>query len=127
MSRRDGSGPPVGSRVVGHVDSGGWAEQAAVPTHRLAELPEEMTFVAAALPLAGLAALRLLRVTGPLSRRTILLTGASGGLGHYYFTKLAAGQGALVTAITASADRGTRLRELGAVRVPPRRRRPTAP
>ena len=95
------------------------AEQVAVPTSRLAELPEEIPFVtAAALPLAGLAALRLLRVTGPLPSRTVLLTGASGGLGHY-FTELAAGQGALVTAITASANRGTQLRELGAVRVLP--------
>jgi NADPH2:quinone reductase len=115
----DGSGPATGTRVVGHADSGGWAEQVAVPASRLAELPEEIPFVtAAALPLAGLAALRLLRVTGPLPSRTVLLTGASGGLGHY-FTELAAGQGALVTAITASADRGTQLRELGAVRVLP--------
>jgi NADPH:quinone reductase-like Zn-dependent oxidoreductase len=45
------SGPPAGTRVVGHADSGGWAEQVAVPTRRLAELPEEMPFVtAAALP-----------------------------------------------------------------------------
>ncbi|HZR54968.1 MAG TPA: zinc-binding dehydrogenase [Streptosporangiaceae bacterium] len=117
LAAADGSGPPAGTRVVGHADSGGWAEQVAVPTHRLAELPEDMPFVtAAALPLAGLAALRLLRVTGPLPSRTVLLTGASGGLGHY-FTELAAGQGALVTAIAASAGRGTRLRELGAVRV----------
>ena len=113
----DGSGPATGTRVVGHADSGGWAEQVAVPTSRLAELPEEIPFVtAAALPLAGLAALRLLRVTGPLPSRTVLLTGASGGLGHY-FTELAAGQGALVTAITASADRGTQLREIGRAHV----------
>lgn len=119
LAAADGSGPPAGTRVVGHADSGGWAEQVAVPTRRLAELPEEMPFVtAAALPLAGLAALRLLRVTGPLPSRTVLLTGASGGLGHYV-TELAAGQGALVTAIAASTDRGARLRELGAVCVLP--------
>ena len=81
---------------------------------------------AAALPLAGLAALRLLRVTGPLPSRTILLSGASGGLGHY-FTELAAGQGALVTAITGSADGGQRLRELGAVSVLPDVRSAAAP
>lgn len=115
----DGSGPAAGTRVVGHADSGGWAERVAVPTRHLAELPAEIPFVtAAALPLAGLAALRLLRVTGPLPSTTVLLTGASGGLGHY-FTELAASQGALVTAVTASDDRGGRLRELGAVRVLP--------
>jgi NADPH2:quinone reductase len=119
IAAADGSGPPVGTRVVGHADQDGWAERAAVPVSRLAELPEEMSFVtAAALPLAGLTALRLLRVTGPLPSRTILLTGASGGLGHY-FTELAAGQGALVTAIAGSADRGARLSDLGAIRVLP--------
>jgi uncharacterized protein (TIGR02246 family) len=45
----------------------------------------------------------------------VLLTGASGGVGHY-FTELAAAQGARVTAITR---RGERLRELGAVEVLP--------
>jgi hypothetical protein len=40
------------------------------------------------------------------------------GLGHY-FTELAAEHGALVTAIAGSADRGTRLLELGAVCVLP--------
>jgi NADPH:quinone reductase-like Zn-dependent oxidoreductase len=119
VAAADGSGPPAGTRVVGHADQDGWAEQVAVPVSRLAVLPEEMSFVtAAALPLAGLAALRLLRVTGPLPSRTVLLTGASGGLGHY-FTELAASQGALVTAIAGSADRGARLSELGAVAVLP--------
>jgi NADPH:quinone reductase-like Zn-dependent oxidoreductase len=90
-----------------------------VPVSRLAPLPADISFVtAAALPLAGLAALRLLRVTGPLPSRKVLLTGAAGGLGHY-FTELAAGQGALVTAIAGSAARASRLLELGAVRVLP--------
>jgi NADPH:quinone reductase-like Zn-dependent oxidoreductase len=115
----DGSGPVVGTRVVGHADQGGWAERVAVPVSRLAPLPADISFVtAAALPLAGLAALRLLRVTGPLPSRKVLLTGAAGGLGHY-FTELAAGQGALVTAIAGSAARASRLLELGAVRVLP--------
>jgi NADPH2:quinone reductase len=113
----NGSGPPAGTRVVGHVDQDGWAQRVAVPVNRIAELPPEMSFVtAAALPLAGLAALRLLRVTGPLPSRKVLLTGASGGLGHY-FVELAAGQGALVTAVSSSAERGQRLRELGATSV----------
>jgi len=119
VAAADGSGPVAGTRVVGHVDQGGWAERVAAPVSRLAPLPDDMSFVtAAALPLAGLAALRLLRVTGPLPSRRVLLTGASGGLGHY-FTELAAGQGALVTAIAGSADRAARLLELGATRVVP--------
>src|SRR5207302_1253137 len=55
----DGSGPKVGSRVVGLVDTGAWAEQVAVSTKRLAEIPASVTFAqAATLPVAGLTALR---------------------------------------------------------------------
>jgi NADPH:quinone reductase-like Zn-dependent oxidoreductase len=110
----DGSGPAVGTRVTGHPEAAGWAEQVAVPVCRLAELPDGFSGeVAAALPLAGLTALRLVRAAGNLAGRTILLTGASGGVGHY-LTELAASNGAQVTAMTGSADRGRRLAELGA-------------
>ena len=79
----DGSGPGEGERVVGHADQSGWAERAAVPSARLARLPDGVDFqTAAALPLAGLTALRLTRVAGPLASRRVLLTGASGGVGH---------------------------------------------
>lgn len=33
---RDGSGFPVGTRVVGFLPDGAWAEQVAVPTHAIA-------------------------------------------------------------------------------------------
>ncbi|WP_371501926.1 zinc-binding dehydrogenase [Kitasatospora sp. NBC_00374] len=113
----DGSGPATGRRVVGHPPSAGWAEYAAVPTDALAELPDDLpTAQAAALPLAGLTALRLLRTAGSVLGRRLLLTGASGGVGHY-LTELAAGAGAEVTAVTASPERGRRLAELGAARV----------
>ena len=113
----DGSGPAVGRRVVGHPPQGGWAEYAAVPTNALAELPDGIGSVtAAALPLAGLTALRLLRVAGAVTGRRILMTGASGGVGHY-FVELAAAAGAAVTAVTGSAERGARLRELGAAEI----------
>ncbi|HET7018587.1 MAG TPA: zinc-binding dehydrogenase [Streptosporangiaceae bacterium] len=113
----DGTGPSVGQRVVGHPEHSGWAQYAAVPTVTLAPLPDTITAPqAAALPLAGLTALRLLRAIGPAIGRRILLTGASGGVGHY-FTELAASAGAEVTAVTASVDRGRRLTELGAVSV----------
>lgn len=68
---------------------------------------------AAALPLAGITALRLLRVAGPIAGRRILLTGASGGVGHY-LTELAAACGAELTAVTATVERGARLLQLGA-------------
>lgn len=110
----DGSGPGAGCRVVGHPMSGGWAEYAAVPTSALAALPDSVPAPqAAALPLAGLTALRLLRTAGPVGGRRVLLTGASGGVGHYV-TELAAAAGAQLTAVTSSPERGLRLKELGA-------------
>ena len=113
----DGTGPSVGARVVGHPPSSGWAEYAAVPTNRLAVIPEQMdTAVAAALPLAGLTALRLLRVAGSLTGRRVLLTGAAGGVGHF-FVELAAAAGAEISVVVGTRDRGERLRELGAARV----------
>ncbi|QFZ21510.1 zinc-binding dehydrogenase [Saccharothrix syringae] len=111
----DGSGPAVGTRVVGHPPAGGWAERVAVPTRSLAVLPGAVDAVrAAALPLAGLTALRLLRAAGAVAGRRLLVTGASGGVGHY-LVELAAG--AEITAVTATPRRGARLLELGAAEV----------
>ncbi|MEU3750387.1 MULTISPECIES: zinc-binding dehydrogenase [Streptomyces] len=110
----DGTGPAIGTRVVGHPAHGGWAEYAAVPTHSLAVLPDGVDSVrAAALPLAGITALRLLRTAGSPAGLRVLLTGASGGVGHYV-TELAVGAGAEVTAVTATPARGERLAALGA-------------
>ncbi|MGW2158989.1 zinc-binding dehydrogenase [Nonomuraea sp. NPDC001699] len=113
----DGSGPTGIVRVVGHPMAGGWAEYAAVPTDALAVLPDTVCAVrGAALPLAGLTALRLLRTAGTLVGRRVLLTGASGGVGHYV-TELAAASGAEITAVTRDAERGARLTELGAAEI----------
>ncbi|MFF5534667.1 zinc-binding dehydrogenase [Streptomyces cinerochromogenes] len=113
----DGSGPSGITRVIGHPMAGGWAEYAAVPTGALAELPDDVSLLqGAALPLAGLTALRLLRTAGPVLGRRVLLTGASGGVGHFV-TELAAAAGAQVTAVTRDAARGARLAELGAAEI----------
>ena len=110
----DGSGPPAGTRVVGHPAARGWAERVAVPTSQIAVLPDTVTNeAAAALPLAGLTALRLFRAVSSPAGRRVLMTGASGGVGHY-FTELAAAAGAELTVVTATAVRGERLRALGA-------------
>lgn len=110
----DGSGPGIGTRVVGHPAQGGWAAYAAVPTDSLAVLPDSIDSArAAALPLAGITALRLVRTAGSLAGRRVLLTGASGGVGHYV-TELAIAAGAELTAVTATPVRGERLAELGA-------------
>jgi NADPH2:quinone reductase len=111
----DGSGPPQGTRVVAHPPAAGWAERVAVSTRQIAILPDGIDFnTAAASPLAGLTALRLLRVAGSISSRRILMTGASDGVGHY-FTELAASVGAELTVVSADAERGRRLGDLGAI------------
>jgi NADPH:quinone reductase len=110
----DGSGPPVGSRVVGFLRTNAWAELAAVPTNWLAVLPDDVTFEqAATLPVAGLTALRALDIIGPVIARRVLVTGASGGVGRFA-VQLARLAGAHVTGVSASAERARGLRELGA-------------
>lgn len=60
----DGTGPREGTRVVGLGD-GAWAQFAAIPTDRLAAIPDEISDAqAATLPTAGLTALRALEVGG---------------------------------------------------------------
>lgn len=113
----DGSGPPVGSRVVGFNGAGGWAQRRAVPTESLAVLPDSVDFGrAAALPVAGVTALQALRRLGPVVGRRVLITGASGGVGRFA-VQLAARAGAHVIAAVGSAARGVGLTDLGAAEV----------
>jgi NADPH:quinone reductase len=109
----DQSGPQVGARVVG-LAQGAFAERIAVGVHSLAEVPESVDLAeAAALPVAGLAALRALRAAGPLLGRRVLITGASGGVGGLA-VQLAAHAGAHVVASVGSVARGQGLAERGA-------------
>ena len=95
----DGSGPPVGSRIVGLVRAGSWAERAAVETRQMAVLPDNVSFAtAAAFPVAGLTALYALEQGGQLLGRDVLITGASGGVGLFGI-QLARLSGATVTAL----------------------------
>jgi len=113
----DGSGPPVGSRVVGFHGAGGWAQRRTVPTENLAILPDSVEFgPAAALPVAGVTALQALRRLGPVVGRRVLITGASGGVGRFA-VQLAARAGAHVVAAVGSEARGAGLRDLGAAEV----------
>src|SRR4029453_9347523 len=114
----DGSGPPPGVRVVGLVNLGAWAQLAAVPTSRLAPIPEQISDAqAATLPTAGLTALRALEVAGLLLAKQVLITGATGGVGRIA-VQLAHASGATVSALVrdATASHGL-LRRLGARQV----------
>jgi NADPH:quinone reductase-like Zn-dependent oxidoreductase len=113
----DGSGPAVGARIVALVDQAGWAQRVAVPVSRLAVLAEAVSFVAAAtLPIAGLTALRCLRLGGFLLGQRVLVTGAAGGVGHFA-VQLAARAGARVTAVVGRPERGTWLERARAAEV----------
>ncbi len=110
----DGSGPPAGTRVVGLVAAGAWAQCVAVPTKTLAALPDGVSAAqAATLPVAGLTALLALQIGGtPLGRR-VLVTGATGGVGRFA-VQLAALSQARVTALVRDPGAGDALRALGA-------------
>lgn len=113
----DGNGPPAGARVVALTDECGWAQCATVPAHRLAVLPNDVSFAqASTLPVAGLTALRTLRHGAPLLGKRVLITGAAGGVGTLA-VQLAARSGARVTAVVGSAQRAAGLKELGALEV----------
>ncbi len=92
----DGSGPRPGTRVVGILPSGAWAERVNCRSHAVAVLPDAVSDAqAATLPVAGLTALHALRQGGLLLGRKVLVDGASGGVGHLA-CQLAAAAGAQV-------------------------------
>ena len=110
----DGSGPTEGTRVVCYLDWEGWAERVPVPTRHLAPLDDRVSFEqAAALPVAGLTALRAIRIGGALLGRNVLVTGATGGVGQFA-VQLAVAAGARVTALVSRPEREVEARELGA-------------
>lgn len=114
---QDRTGPAAGARVVGLADGGAWSRRVAVPTSRLALLPETVSFEdAAALPVAGLTALRALRLGGSLVGRRVLVTGASGGVGTFA-VQLARVGGAHVTAQVSALHRVDAVQALGAEQV----------
>lgn len=113
----DGSGPPVGARVVTFGWSGAWAQKRVVDTGELALLPDSVEFgAAAALPVAAVTALRAVRRLGAVVGRRVLITGASGGVGRFA-VQVAARAGAHVIAAVGSRGRAEGLRELGAAEV----------
>ncbi|MFC5831248.1 zinc-binding dehydrogenase [Nonomuraea insulae] len=78
----DGTGPEKGARVAA-FGAGAWAERAAFDTDALAVVPEQVPLTqAAALPMAGLTALRSLRAAGAGPGSRVLVTGASGAVGR---------------------------------------------
>jgi NADPH:quinone reductase-like Zn-dependent oxidoreductase len=112
----------LGDEVVGHImlappiQVGTVAEYVVLPAAAVAAKPSTLDFVtAAALPLAGAAALSVVNGVDPQPGGTVLVIGAGGGVGSYAVQLLAA-RGATVIA-TATAGDTNRLKALGAATV----------
>ena len=83
----------------------------------MAPIADNVSFAAAAaLPVAGLTALRTLRHGAPLLGKRVLITGAAGGVGNLA-VQLAARSGARVTAVVGSPERARVLDGLGAAEI----------
>lgn len=106
-----------GDEVFGMVakpvlHDGAWAEYAIPAEGTLAPKPRKLDWVhAAALPLAGTAALMVVEAVKPSPGDLVLIVGATGGVGNYA-VQLAAARGARVVATGLPRDE-VHLRDLG--------------
>ena len=112
----------VGDEVLGHVllappiSAGTLAEYAALPAVAVTKKPAGLDFTtAAALPLAGAAAVQSIEAIDPQPGQTVLVNGASGGVGSFVVQLLAA-RGVTVIATGKPSD-ADRLTALGAAQV----------
>ncbi len=104
-----------GYQILGEHRPGTFAERIVVPVGNLLPIPDGFDFPAAAAPLlAGLTAWRMLIGCGEVRvHETVLIVGAGGGVNSIaiQIAKLA---GARVFALTSSAEKAARARDLGA-------------
>ncbi|MBY8857208.1 zinc-dependent alcohol dehydrogenase family protein [Nocardia sp. CA2R105] len=108
----------VGRRVWAFTGMGGYAEQVVAPVENVIALPETLSAAAAVtLGSSGMVAHFALRHVHFAPGESVLVRGAAGGIG-VMAVQLAARSGASAVAVTtSSAERGDRLRELGATHV----------
>jgi NADPH:quinone reductase-like Zn-dependent oxidoreductase len=103
------TGLAEGEEVYGYlfkpvVGGGAYAEYVGAPTAIVARKPESVGFAeAAALPMPGLTAMDLVDAVDPKEGKTVLVVGATGGVGSYA-VQLAARRGARVIATARQAN-----------------------
>lgn len=109
----------VGRRVWALTgESGGYAEQALAPAETLVLLPTDLSAVAAVtLGSSAMVAHFALRHAHFTRGESVLVRGAAGGIGVMAVQIAARGGAGTVAVTTSSAERGDRLRELGATHV----------
>ncbi len=106
--------PPPGTRVVARGLAHGWAEQRVADVGDIAVVPDGVGLAeAASLPTAAGTAFGTLQRAGSLLGKTVLVTGASGGVGRAA-VQLARIGGARVIAVVGSEASAQGLHELGA-------------
>jgi NADPH:quinone reductase-like Zn-dependent oxidoreductase len=105
----------AGDEVFG-IARGSFAEYALARDEKLAHKPAGLSFEqAAAMPVSGLTALRALDTAGVRPGQTVIVVGASGGVGTYA-VQLAAAAGAIVTGVASTRKLGL-VHDLGAKEV----------
>jgi NADPH2:quinone reductase len=109
----------IGRRVWGFTGTGGgYVEQAVAPVEEILPLPSSLSAVAAVtLGSSGAVAHFGLRHAHFAPGETILVRGAAGSIGIMAVQLAARGGAAAVAVTTSSAERGERLRRLGATHV----------
>jgi len=113
----------AGDNVFGFVitqplNAGGFGEYVVVPEdHYIAPMPAGLDHATAGvLPLAGSAALASIDAVAPRQGETVLVSGATGGVGAFVL-QLAAARGATIIATAASGAEADHVRTLGAAHV----------
>jgi NADPH:quinone reductase-like Zn-dependent oxidoreductase len=94
-----------GDEIFGEIGAGGFAEYVAVKASAIAPKPANLSFAeAAAIPVAGFTALQGLRDRGKLQPgQTVLVNGASGGVGTFA-VQIAKAFGAEVTGVCSTRN-----------------------
>ena len=117
---REGAGFKAGERVIvyggglGVFRDGTWAEVVAVPGSSLRRLPDAISFAeGAALTNVGVTAYGALRVAELKAGETLIVLGATGGVGSAG-VQIGKALRARVIAVVSSAEKAARLQALGA-------------
>ena len=106
-----------GDEVFAEAGFGGFAEYVSISQDLLVTKPASLMFAqAAAVPMAGMAALRALRTAGPIHPgQKVLINGAAGGIGTFA-VQIAKSSGAEVTGVCRTSNAGL-VRSIGADQV----------
>ncbi|MGW5704313.1 zinc-binding dehydrogenase [Amycolatopsis japonica] len=116
----DGVDPSwAGRRVWAFTgESGGYVEQVAIPADKVVPLPQNLPAAdAVTLGTSGMVARFALAHAHFAAGESVLVRGAAGGIGIMAVQLAARGGASAVAVTTSSAERGDRLRELGATHV----------